>query len=148
MVCEDKEVRLGALLERQKSKAGGQEDALLRAITEKERLVGYDRDSAKQTAVIDDQSDFFEIDSNIWLSQEEKAFLKQKEEEMEAERRSERDKVYVTFDLLGRKVTTSRGKPESQEAGQVEAPGAEAAIPPNPALAHKPFKFKTKRRYR
>ena len=30
--------------------------------------MGYDRDAAKRTAVIDDQSDFFEIDSNAWLT--------------------------------------------------------------------------------
>ncbi len=35
-----------------------------------DRLVGYDRDAAKRTAVIDDQSDFFEIDSNAWLTPE------------------------------------------------------------------------------
>ncbi len=32
--------------------------------------MGYDRDAAKRTAVIDDQSDFFEIDSNAWLTPE------------------------------------------------------------------------------
>ena len=30
--------------------------------------VDYDRNAAKRTNVIDDQSDFFEIDSNAWLS--------------------------------------------------------------------------------
>ena len=32
--------------------------------------VDYDRNAAKRTNVIDDQSDFFEIDSNAWLSDE------------------------------------------------------------------------------
>ena len=32
--------------------------------------VDYDRNAAKRTSVIDDQSDFFEIDSNAWLSDE------------------------------------------------------------------------------
>ena len=35
-----------------------------------DRLVEYDRNAAKRTAVIDDQSDFFEIDSNAWLTDE------------------------------------------------------------------------------
>ena len=35
-----------------------------------DRLVEYDRNAAKRTAVIDDQSDFFEIDSNAWLTPE------------------------------------------------------------------------------
>ncbi len=28
----------------------------------------YDRNAAKRTTVIDDQSDFFEIDTNAWLT--------------------------------------------------------------------------------
>lgn len=36
----------------------------------KNRLVGYDRNAAQRTKVIDDQSDYFEIDSNTWLSVE------------------------------------------------------------------------------
>ena len=32
--------------------------------------VDYDRNAAKRTNVIDDQSDFFEIDFNAWLSDE------------------------------------------------------------------------------
>ena len=36
----------------------------------KNRLVGYDRNAAQRTKVIDDQSDYFEIDSNTWLSKE------------------------------------------------------------------------------
>lgn len=34
------------------------------------RLVDYDRNSAARTTVIDDQSDYYEIDSNNWLSAE------------------------------------------------------------------------------
>ena len=30
----------------------------------------YDRDAAKRTSVIDDQSDYFEIDTNSWLTDE------------------------------------------------------------------------------
>ena len=36
----------------------------------KDRMVGYDRDSAKRTQVLDDQSDWFDVDSNTWLSAE------------------------------------------------------------------------------
>ena len=32
--------------------------------------VDYDRNAARRTTVIDDQADFFEIDSNAWLSDE------------------------------------------------------------------------------
>ena len=34
------------------------------------RLVDYDRNSAARTTVYDDQSDYYEIDSNNWLSKE------------------------------------------------------------------------------
>lgn len=34
------------------------------------RLVEYDRDSTARTTVIDDQSDYYEIDGNNWLSKE------------------------------------------------------------------------------
>lgn len=33
-----------------------------------DRLVEYDRESAKRTTVYDDQADFFEIDANAWLT--------------------------------------------------------------------------------
>ena len=40
------------------------------AVALRDRLVEYDRTAAKRTAVVDDQSDFFEIDSNEWLTRE------------------------------------------------------------------------------
>mmetsp|Transcript_3847 Transcript_3847/g.9785 ORF Transcript_3847/g.9785 Transcript_3847/m.9785 type:complete len:145 (-) Transcript_3847:1951-2385(-) len=69
---------------------------------EKERLVGYDRSAAKQTSVIDDQSDFYEIDSNIWLTTGEKEDLRKREKE-----REEDNRVYITFDILGRKILST-----------------------------------------
>ena len=40
------------------------------AVALKDRLVEYGRTSAQRTVVLDDQSDFFEIDSNAWLTDE------------------------------------------------------------------------------
>jgi hypothetical protein len=34
------------------------------------RLVEYDRNAVRRTAIYDDQADFFEIDSNAWLTDE------------------------------------------------------------------------------
>ncbi|XP_048329915.2 uncharacterized protein LOC107419254 isoform X2 [Ziziphus jujuba] len=68
------------------------------------RLVEYDRDSAARTTVIDDQSDYYEIEGNSWLSMEEKELLRKKQEEIEEAERAKRNKVIVTFDLVGRKV--------------------------------------------
>jgi hypothetical protein len=40
------------------------------AVAFKDRLLEYDRHSVKRTSVIDDQSDYFEIDTNAWLTDE------------------------------------------------------------------------------
>lgn len=48
--------------------ASGTAEAEARAL--KDRLVEYDRDSRKRTTVVDDQNDFFEIDTNAWLDPE------------------------------------------------------------------------------
>jgi hypothetical protein len=119
---------------------------------EKERLVGYDRSAAKQTAIIDDQSDFFEIDYNIWLDADEKAFLKQKEEEVEEMRREEAKRVYITFDLLGRKIVA--GEKDDHHPGvdvdvEEEEQSANAAaqkgqIPCNPNVEKEMKFFKSK----
>ncbi len=45
-------------------------EAAAAAVAFKDRLVDYDRNSAKRTSVIDDQSDYFEIDANAWLTDE------------------------------------------------------------------------------
>ncbi|VFQ64199.1 unnamed protein product [Cuscuta campestris] len=68
------------------------------------RLVDYDRNSAARTTVLDDQSDYYEIEGNNWLSMEEKELLSKKKEDIEEAERAKRNKVVVTFDLVGRKV--------------------------------------------
>lgn len=45
-------------------------DAQAKAVAFKDRLVEYDRHAQKRTTVIDDQSDFFEIETNAWLTEE------------------------------------------------------------------------------
>jgi hypothetical protein len=50
--------------------AAAAEGATAAAQELRERLVEYDRNSAKRMTVIDDQSDFFEIDTNAWLTDE------------------------------------------------------------------------------
>lgn len=68
------------------------------------RLVEYDRSAAQRTTVIDDQGDFFEVDSNAWLTPEERDNFKKQQilqDELERQRRA---KVTVSIDLLGREV--------------------------------------------
>jgi len=79
-------------------------DAERKAVAFKETLLTYDREASKRTTVIDDQSDFFEIESNAWLSKEEKGELMQRQRILEeAEERRRRD-FRVTIDLVGKQV--------------------------------------------
>lgn len=50
--------------------------AAARAKDAKDRLVEFDRTAASRTVVIDDQSDWFEIDGNAWLDESERVELK------------------------------------------------------------------------
>ncbi|KAI7840280.1 hypothetical protein COHA_006062 [Chlorella ohadii] len=79
-------------------------DSQAAAVALRDRLVEYDRQSAKRTTVLDDQSDFFEIDANAWLTDEERAVLKQRERELAEAEEARRRRVTVSIDLLGRKV--------------------------------------------
>lgn len=90
------------------------------AVAFKDRLVGYDRNAAQRTKVIDDQSDYFEIDSNTWLSQQERNELKARARDEAAAQEARKNKVTITVDLLGRQVLMS----DSPEARQLEASAA------------------------
>jgi hypothetical protein len=79
-------------------------EALKEAEALRDRLVQFDRQSAKTTTVIDDQSDYFAIDSNAWLSDEERTELKRRQAEAEAAAEAAKKRMTVTVDLLGRRV--------------------------------------------
>ncbi|KAK7292214.1 hypothetical protein RIF29_07990 [Crotalaria pallida] len=106
------------------------------------RLVEYDRNSAARTTVIDDQSDYYELDGNTWLSKEEKELLKKKQEEMEEAEQAKRNKVVMTFDLVGRKVLLNKDEvSESQSDNRILRPLDEREvnrIKPNPNLKIQP----------
>lgn len=70
----------------------------------KDRLVEYGRTSSQRTTVIDDQSDYFQVDENAWLSEEEKQAIRQRQEEAQLAEEARKKKVVVSIDLLGRKV--------------------------------------------
>ncbi|ERN11349.1 activating signal cointegrator 1 isoform X2 [Amborella trichopoda] len=113
----------GALVLREGSTYAGLDDApvplseaevLAEAFTK--RLVDYDRNSAARTAVIDDQSDYYEIEGNSWLSAEDKALLQKKQRETEDAERARRNKLVVTFDLVGRKVVMNENEASELES--------------------------------
>ena len=51
-------------------------DAVTIAWESKDRLVDFDRAAASRTVIIDDQSDWFEIDGNAWLDKSERDEMK------------------------------------------------------------------------
>ncbi|KAG4930018.1 hypothetical protein JHK82_047089 [Glycine max] len=139
----------GALVLREGSSYAGLEESLpplseSEAVAEAyaKRLVEYDRNSAARTTVIDDQSDYYEIDGNSWLSKEEKELLKKKQEEMEEAEKAKRNRVVVTFDLVGRKVLVNKDEAsELQFENRIlRPPDAREVnrIKPNPTLTFQP----------
>ncbi|KAJ6672511.1 THYROID RECEPTOR INTERACTING PROTEIN RELATED [Salix viminalis] len=119
-------------------------DAEFAAEAYAKRLVDYDRNSAARTTVIDDQSDYYEIEGNSWLSNEEKQLLRKKQEETEEAELAKRNKVVVTFDLVGRKVILNRDEAEELESeNRLLRPLDEGdrevnRIKPNPSLRIQP----------
>ena len=62
--------------------------------------------SASRTRVIDDQSDYFSVDADRWLSSREKEALRKKDRELREEKygsRKNRSRA-VTLDIGGRQV--------------------------------------------
>ncbi|KAG2487351.1 hypothetical protein HYH03_014064 [Edaphochlamys debaryana] len=114
---------------RDQAAATPEEAAAAAARAFKDRLVEYDRNAAKRTTVIDDQSDFFEIDTNAWLTDQEREELRRRrrmEEEAEAARRK---RLTVTIDLIGRKVVLDEDvrKAEEEQARKAAERTAAAA---------------------
>ena len=70
--------------------------------------------SAKRTKVIDDQSDYFAVEGNQWLSGKDREVYQKKEEEMRAARHTIQRNQTVTFDFAGRQVLV-----ENKSAGMV-----------------------------
>ena len=45
-----------------------------KALANKERLLEYDANSEKRTRIIDDESDYFAVDTNKWLTPQQRYF--------------------------------------------------------------------------
>lgn len=62
--------------------------------------------SASRTKVIDDESDYFSVDSNRWLSGDQRDALRSKESSLREQKYSSRQKKALTveLDLVGRKA--------------------------------------------
>ncbi|KAJ1289659.1 hypothetical protein BS78_02G181500 [Paspalum vaginatum] len=112
------------------------------------RLVDYDRNAAARTKVYDDQSDYYEMEGNSWLSSKERSVLKKQQEEAEEAAESQKGKVIVTFDLVGRKVILNKdGATELETEHPIMRPPEEKdqsnRIQPNPTIREQPVFVET-----
>uniref|UniRef100_A0A0D9XDN8 Uncharacterized protein n=1 Tax=Leersia perrieri TaxID=77586 RepID=A0A0D9XDN8_9ORYZ len=112
------------------------------------RLVDYDRNSAARTKVYDDQSDYFEMEGNSWLSSKERSVLKKQQEEAQEAAEKDKGKVVVTFDLVGRKVIVNKDDATVLESeNRILRPPEEKEqshrIQPSPSIRDQPVFIET-----
>ena len=69
----------------------------------KDKLIEFDRTSARRTKVIDDQADYFSADSK-WLSKKQRSVAKKKEEDLDALKHQSRLNRRYVLDFAGREV--------------------------------------------
>lgn len=89
-----------SLMEQQRPK--GWEEAM----TQRNRLLEYNRTSEKRTTVIDDEADYFKANS-VWLSETEKKKLHKLETDFQDKRHSSRLNKKLTVDFTGRVLDDS-----------------------------------------
>lgn len=88
------------------------EDAeFVKAWEHRNKLLDYDKNFEERTTVIDDQIDFEESSSNVWLTDSEKVEKKKKEEKLK-ELKDDRRKLVFSFDFAGRRVLVDNSKTE------------------------------------
>ncbi|KAL6655591.1 hypothetical protein ACP70R_006417 [Stipagrostis hirtigluma subsp. patula] len=112
------------------------------------RLVDYDRNAAARTKVYDDQSDYYEMEGNSWLSSKEKLDLRKQQEHAQEAADKQKGKVIVTFDLVGRKVILNKdGATELESEHPILRPSEEKdhnhRIQPNPTIREQPVFIET-----
>ncbi|XP_055573413.1 activating signal cointegrator 1 isoform X1 [Falco cherrug] len=74
------------------------------AVKHKDKLLEFDRTSVRRTQVIDDESDYFAMDSNQWLSKQEREALQKREQELQELRHASRLSRKITIDFAGRQI--------------------------------------------
>eukprot|EP00051_Salpingoeca_urceolata_P003194 m.55900 g.55900 ORF g.55900 m.55900 type:complete len:597 (-) comp12563_c0_seq3:84-1874(-) len=104
-------------------------DALQKAQLHKDRLVHFDRSTAKRTGVIDDQADYFASDSNSWLSAQERDKVKAKEAALLAARSKARKDRKITLDFAGRQVLEQDNMAEAPSLYDPRFHGSDGVTP-------------------
>lgn len=86
------------------------QEGLDKAIEHKNQLLEYDKTCERRTHVIDDEADYFSVDSNQWLGADERQALQRRADELRSKLHASRRHRVVTLDFAGRQVI------EEQEA--------------------------------
>ncbi|GFY56034.1 activating signal cointegrator 1 [Trichonephila inaurata madagascariensis] len=82
------------------------DNKLKSALEHRDKLLEYDRTVEKRMKVIDDENDYFQVDSK-WLSEKERKILNKKKEEFYDMLHNNKSKSF-TFDFAGRKVVEEK----------------------------------------
>ncbi|XP_012275721.1 activating signal cointegrator 1 isoform X2 [Orussus abietinus] len=77
--------------------------ALEDSLQHRNKLLDFDRNSARRTEVIDDEADYYQA-SSVWLSNEERAKLVQREAELREKRHGSRINKKIVVDFAGREI--------------------------------------------
>ena len=95
----------------------------------KDKLIEFDRTSARRTRVIDDQADYYSADSK-WLSKKQKSLARKKEDELAAMKHQSRLNRKYVLDFAGREVREevpySGNIPEDEFEDILDADGRDA----------------------
>ncbi|GMH38757.1 hypothetical protein BSKO_06641 [Bryopsis sp. KO-2023] len=92
------------------------DESVSKAVEFKNKLVEYDRNHEKRTTVIDDQSDYFEIETNVWLSKQERKELRERCDHERDVAEQRKRQVRYTIDLVGRRVMVAENPTVSDES--------------------------------
>jgi PREDICTED: similar to MGC83197 protein len=72
--------------------------SLNKAIEHKNRLLEFDQFGEKRTKVIDDQTDYYKLHSQHWISSEQRANIKNKIDYLQANKFAKKHEIYVDLD--------------------------------------------------
>lgn len=123
--CHSQVLLDGAPLSEEEVFGSGQGDAAEAAAARAATLVAADKDTSR-THVHDDQADYFETSSDVWLTNEERAELDRRRLEKERLEEERRRKVVVSVDLVGRRVVMDE-QGDGRGGADVELGGGGAA---------------------
>lgn len=91
-------------------------ESLRKAEDHKNKLLEYDRTSARRTKVIDDETDYFSSESNRWLTEEQRALLREKEKQMLQSKEDAKSSRRIIIDIAGRQILESNDAHEQEVA--------------------------------